>query len=215
MANTGKHVRTANQIEHHAAKLEALMAIKPSVKEIYLFEVGDAAALLSVNPKTLQRKRKERDDILAKGEEPDPLDISSIAYVPPRPTVKYLAQDLEDFLRRLAGATKPRGPSLAKMPGKPAALAVIGFQTWLAAASPVEQWTFSIQQDGRPMDMCAAILSGRLTGKAEQLTIRAFGERVADAASRAFSEGESNEIAAIAMPAKKRAVAHPKLPLRV
>ncbi len=53
------------------------------------------------------------------------------------------------------------------------------------------------------MDMCAAVLSGRLTGKAEQLTIGEFAERVAGAASRALSETESSELAAIATPAKK------------
>lgn len=199
MANTGKYVSTAKQIEHHAEKLAALMAIKPSVKAIYLFEVGDAAALLSVDPKTLQRKRKERDGILAKGEEPDPLDISSIAYVPPRPTVKYLAQDLEDFLRRLAEAAKAPYSAKPKMPGKPAALAVLGFQSWLASASLVDTWSFSIQPDGRPMDLCAAILIGKLTGKAEDLTPREFGDRVADAASRAFHEAESQALAGVSV----------------
>jgi hypothetical protein len=167
------------------------MAIKPSVKALYLFEVGDAAALLSVDPKTLQRKRKERDEILKNGDEPDPLDISSIAYVPPRPTVKYLAQDLEDFLRRLAEATKAPYSAKSKMPGKPAALAVLGFQPWLSIASPIDTWPFSIQPDGRPMDLCAAILTGKLTGKAEHLTIREFGERAADAASMAYQRSEA------------------------
>lgn len=204
MANTGKYVSTAKQIEHHAEKLAALMAIKPSVKAIYTFEVGDAAALLSVDPKTLQRKRKERDAILANGGNPDPLDISSIAYVPPRPSVKYLAQDLEDFLRRLADAAKAPYSAKPKMPAKPSLLAVLGFQSWLASASPLDRWPFSIQADERPMDLCAAILTGKLTGKTEDLTLREFGDRLADAASRAFHENESDEIAAITVAKPKK-----------
>lgn len=202
MANTGKYVSTAKDIEHHAEKIAALLAIKPSVKPLYFFEVGDVAALLNVDAKTLQRKRKERDAILAKKEEPDPLDISSIDYVPPRPTVKYSAQDLEDYLKRLYAATKVRGVSFARQPGTPKAIAVLGFQTWLTSASPFEKWPFSIQPDGRPMDICAAIITGKLTGKAEDLTIREFGERVSDAASLAFHGGESKAIGAIAIAAK-------------
>jgi len=196
MANTGKYVSTAKQIEHHAEKLATLMAMTPSVKALFLFEVADAAAYLSVDPKTLQRKRKERDAILAKGEEPDPLDISSVAYVPPRPAVKYLAQDVEDFLRRLAAATKAPYAGKARMPGKSAVIGVLGFQSWLSVASSIDTWPFSIQPDGRPMDICAATLTGKLTGKAEHLTIRQFGERIADVASRAFHETEYQEMAA-------------------
>lgn len=198
MANTGKHVSTVKKIEQHAEKLATLMAMKPSVKEMFLFEVADAAAYLGVDPKTLQRKRKERDAILAKGEEPDPLDISSVPYVPPRPAVKYLAQDIEDFLRRLAMATKVPYWAKEKMAGKPAALAGLGFQSWLSVASPIDTWPFSIQSDGRPMDLLAATLTNKLTGQTEYLTIRGFGERVADAASRVFHENEDDAIGASA-----------------
>lgn len=106
MANTGKYVSAAKDIESHAAWIAAIMAIKPEVKPHYFFEVGDACALLGVDAKTLQRKRKLRDLLLSKGEDPDPLDLSTIPYVPPRPAVKYSAQDLEDFLKRLYAATK-------------------------------------------------------------------------------------------------------------
>lgn len=126
---------------------------------------------------------------------PDPLDIASIDYVPPRPTVKYSAQDLEDYLKRLYAATKVRGVGMARQPGKPNAAAVLGFQSWLASASPLDKWPFSIQPDGRPMDICAAIITGNLTGTAEDLTIREFGERVADAASRSFHEAEARALA--------------------
>lgn len=91
MANTGKYVSSANDIVEHAAKIAALLEIKPSVKPFVLFEVGDAAALLRVDQKTLQRKRSQRDALLKAGQTPEPLDIASIPYVPASPTVKYPA----------------------------------------------------------------------------------------------------------------------------
>ncbi len=195
MANTGKYVSTAKDIESHAARLAALLAIKPEVKPNYFFEVGDACALLGVDAKTLLRKRNLRDALLKKGEDPDPLDLSSIPYVPPRPSVKYSAQDLEDFFKRLYAVTKSHRAKLLETPGKRQAAAMLGFQTWTVAASPIDTWPFSIQSDGRPMDLCAAIILGKLTGKAELLTLRAFAERAADVAAQTFHEAEAGEIA--------------------
>lgn len=210
MANTGKYVSSADDIKEHAAKLAALFEIKPSVKPHYLFEVGDAAALLKVDEKTLQRKRNQRDALIKAGEEPDPIDIASIPYVRPNPNVKYTAQELEDYLKRVSESSgsrmnMARGPtSLSRAerapPGRAAAVAVLGFQSWLANATPMATWPFSIQSDGRPMDICAAILTGRLTGVAERLTIREFGERAADAAAKAFHDAERLELEII-MPA--------------
>ena len=203
MANTGKYVSAAKDIESHAARIAALMAIKPEVKPHYFFEVGDACALLGVDAKTLQRKRKLRDTLLSNGEDPDPLDLSSVPYVPPRPAVKYSAQDLEDFLKRLYAATKSHKVKLPPSPGKRQAVAALGFQTWMATASPLDAWPFSIQPDGRPMDLCAAIITGKLTGKAESLTLRMFAERVADVASRSFHEAEADEVEMASGPGKK------------
>jgi len=203
MANTGKYVSAAKDIESHAARIAALMAIKPEVKPHYFFEVGDACALLGVDAKTLQRKRKLRDTLLSNGEDPDPLDLSSVPYVPPRPAVKYSAQDLEDFLKRLYAATKSHEVKLPPSPGKRQAVAALGFQTWMATASPLDDWPFSIQPDGRPMDLCAAIITGKLTGKAESMTLRMFAERVADVASRSFHEAEADEVEMASGPGKK------------
>lgn len=203
MANTGKYVSTAKDIESHAARLAALLAIKPEVKPNYFFEVGDACAMLGVDAKTLQRKRKLRDALLKKGEDPDPLDLSSIPYVPANPSVKYSAQHLEDFFKRLYAVTKSHRARLPESPGRRQAVAALGFQSWMAAASPMDTWPFSIQPDGRPMDLCAAIILGKLTGKAELLTLRALAERVASVAARTFHETEADEIAGAAKPGKK------------
>lgn len=192
MANTGKYVSTPKEILEHAAKLEALMSISPLVKSFYFFEAGDVAALLKVDTKTLQRKRSERDAALAAGREIHPLDIASIPYVPPAPTVKYTAQAIEDYLRRLNdGASAPRHE---KGPAFSIGAVFTGFQAWTAIASPIDDWPFSIRADGRPMDICAAILRRELTGQAERLTLRQFSERLADASGKAFQEAEKAEL---------------------
>ena len=103
MANTGKYAHTAVEIQGHAAIVEALFAIKPEIKPTCFFEVGEVCALLRVDAKTLQRKRKQRDALLEKGEDPDPLDISSIPYVPPRPAVTTNRPDSDPSLGREAG----------------------------------------------------------------------------------------------------------------
>lgn len=193
MPNTGKYVSTPQEIQEHAAKIEALMSINPFVKPLFFFEAGDVAALLKVDTKTLQRKRSERDAALAAGRDINPLDIASIPYVPPAPTVKYSAEAIEDYLRRVgAGAATPRAEV---RPAFSQGAVFMGFQAWTAIATPVDDWPFSIRADGRPVDLCAAIVLGELTGDAERLTLRQFSERLADASGRAFQESERDEIA--------------------
>jgi len=46
----------------------------------------------------------------------------------------------------------------------------MGFQAWIATNSPVDEWPFSIRADGRPLDICAAILLGELTGTSAATT---------------------------------------------
>lgn len=70
----------------------------------------------------------------------------------------------------------------------------MGFQAWTAIATPVDEWPFSIRADGRPMDLCAAIALGELTGVAERLTLRQFSERLAHASGQAFQEHERDAL---------------------
>lgn len=44
------------------------------------------------------------------------------------------------------------------------------------------------------MDICVAILTGRLTGVSERLTIHEFGGRAAVASSKAFHDAERSEL---------------------
>lgn len=202
MANTGKHVSSALEIEEHAAKLAALMSIPVAVKPMFFFEVGDVAALLRVDAKTLQRKRDARDKALrlrseaeaagAEWNDPiDPLDIASIPYVPPAPTVKYAASELESYLLRLSEASKPKPPF---NPGFSLPSSIRGFQSWLHLATPLDTWPFSIQANGRPLDLFAAIMAGLLTGEAARLTIQEFGDRLAHASAEAYARDEARQL---------------------
>jgi hypothetical protein len=79
MANTGKYVSTAKDIESHAARLSALLATKSEVKPNYFFEVDDACALLGVDAKTLLRKRKLRDALNTIEAELEKTELAAVA----------------------------------------------------------------------------------------------------------------------------------------
>jgi hypothetical protein len=104
---------------------------------------------------------------------------------------------------------------MARQPGKENSIAVLGFQSWLAPASSLDKWPFSIQPDGRPMDILATTIAGKLTGTAEDLAIREFRQRVADATAFDFHEGETKKIAEVAVVGKKTSPRRKRQPLRV
>ena len=194
MANTGKYVSTPQSIAEHAALLVALSSIPTNEKPIFFFEAGEVAALLRVDTKTLQRKRKERELALISGASISDIDIASIAFVPPAPVARYPASEIEGYLRRLSAASAPseRPFGLPRSDGA----SYMGFQAWMSTASPTDDWAFSTDGAGRPMDITAAIMLGMTTGAAERLTLRQFAERVADCSGAAFQGHERNELAA-------------------
>lgn len=202
MANTGKYVSTPQSIAEHAALLVALSSIPTSEKSIFFFEAGEVAALLRVDTKTLQRKRKERELALTSGASISDIDIASIAYVPPAPVVRYPASEVEAYLRRLsaASAASARPFGLTRSEGA----FYMGFQAWMSTASPTDDWAFSIDGAGRPMDITAAIILGMTTGTAERLTLRQFAERVADCSGAEFQGQERAELAAYLDRPKKK-----------
>ena len=69
-----------------------------------------------------------------------------------------------------------------------------GFSTFMQTATAADTWPFSIQKDGRPMDLYAAILDDKLTGEAERLNLREFSTRLADAASQAYADEEAKAL---------------------
>lgn len=195
------HTRTPSDILKGTALLAALRAKPEDQKMASAFSVAEASLILGESQKALHRARAARDEELAKkpaDRRPiDPLSLESIACVPVSKKFKYPASEIEDYLARFeeAVAGKRRLVRSAMPP-------ILGFQSWLATVTPIETWPFSIQRDGRPMDMCAAIAAGKLTGKAEALTLRAFSERVADASAKAFHLAEARELDRVARKGK-------------
>ncbi|MQA20937.1 MULTISPECIES: hypothetical protein [Rugamonas] len=179
--------------------LAALREKPADQKMAAAFSVAEASLILGETQKALHRARAARDEELAKkptDRRPiDPLSLESIACVQVSKKFKYPASEIEDYLARFeeAVAGKKRLVRSAMPP-------ILGFQSWMATASPVETWPFSIQRGGRPMDMCAAIIAGKLTGKAEDLTLREFSERLADASARAFHLAQARALDRVARP---------------
>lgn len=111
------------------------------------------------------------------------------------PVTYFAAHALEHLRARFDAAEGRLGaapPSVAR-----------GFQTWLQEATAIETWPFTIRPDGRPIDMLGALENGQLTGKAERLTPREFGDRMAQAASEAFHRNEAKALEAEASTAAK------------
>ena len=67
-------------------------------------------------------------------------------------------------------------------------------QKFLTSAMPEDTWPFSIQADGTPICMFEAIERGLVTGEAQRLTIRQYGEQLAQAAGERKSSTEVNAL---------------------
>lgn len=184
-------IRSAKELAQGAALIAALQAMPELVKEQKLFTVAEVAAILDEDPKQIHRAREKVESGPKEDDEPiSETDLESIPFVKVGLKYKYPAPGIEQYLNdRMAAFNKTKKKIQGMMRGS-----TLGFQTWLAEASPLEKWPFSIQADGRPMDMCAAIILGKTTGDAESLTIREFGTRAADAALRAFHDAEAEAV---------------------
>lgn len=97
------------------------------------------------------------------------------------------------------GSAKGKAPTggKAQIGGKaiPTASTMRGFQSWLSYGDAASTWPFCIQPDGRPLDMCEALVTDRLTEDACRLTIGEFATTLADAVSKAHTRNERDELA--------------------
>lgn len=191
-----------------------LVAMSDDALKITRLSDPEAAAYLGVGHSTLAHKRSEQAALPEK--QRDPGSIGSIQNFP-GPPVAYRLYDLLKF--RLAeepgsGVVKPRSeqakekaaatfkanaPKRAKEDQERRTAAVNstyrGFSAFMQAATGADTWPFSIQSDGRPLDLYSAILDSKLTGNAERLNLQEFANRLAYAASNTHSDQEADEIA--------------------
>lgn len=212
MPNLVKYTDDIERMKAQIAMRALLRSIPDEEKMSYEVSVASTCVLLQCDPSTLYEARRKRTDWEKKKNPIPPLDLASIPFIKKKQPV-YTAFDLLAFIDKTARARGLKLEDQAKLSKYRGAVgAVLGFQTWLGDAGPQEQWPFVIQKDGRPRDLIAAQLAGEGGEDFEWLTIREFGDRCADAASREASAEEAQSIAVAAREPKKSANAKGVMP---
>lgn len=194
MANEGKRAPQATTAERTRIA-EWVSSTSDAVAAWTPMTVDEVCTILDKSPKTLQRARVARD-ALKKGEEADGTSLASIPYIPPGPdglSYSYRMSDIKAFWRRRITAAQA-AVEAEPIPVVQGIGTTRGFASFMASALSTNTWPFSIQADGRPMDMFLAMELGLLTGNAERLTLRGFGDRLSDAASAGFHRSEADEL---------------------
>ena len=162
-------------------------------------------------PKTLETDRRQQREVIEamkkdKTKKMDLLHPMSLVYLPAtgkEREVRYTAYDLHRYLaRRFKSANR----SFLKRGGSPMDPELRGFQSWLSYADAADTWPFCIQADGRPLDMCEAIATGRLTEDSMRLNIHEFSDQIANAVSKSYSKEEAPKIAKAAKKGRAKKV---------
>lgn len=196
MANTGKSEPTIAERNERLALVRSLASLRPEEQRALLLTPGEVAAMTIRSVKTLEKDRNQRKAAMESGAPPDPLLPTSLPFAKPvgGREVRYTAYDVLAYLNRLSESVDRAGVSNAAPVAQSTTMR--GFQSWLAQATPLQTWPFSIRSDGRPIDMAEALATGQTTGSAERLNVREFGARLADASSAAFHSSEEDAIRA-------------------
>jgi hypothetical protein len=190
---------------------------------------AEAAAFLGVAHSTLAHARS--DQAALPEEQRDPNCIGSIPIIS-GPPVKYRLYELVKFklaqepfsgvirnrseeAKKKTAATKKTnvGEHVKRSQNREekhkdlrAAFANLthrGFSAFMQSATGADTWPFSIQPDGRPLDLYSAILDGKLSGDAERLNLHEFAGRLVLAASLAHSDSEVDALEAVALQPEK------------
>jgi hypothetical protein len=192
MANTGKSEMTALEKKEYDALVERLSRMKSAQRKLTMLSAIEASVLLRISIGTLDRARSKRRALLQAGQ---PIDPDSHAAIPCcRPgddgPARYFAQDVAKFLKRSRNASKalkaPKGSETISTD-----IQLDGIRCWMTTASAVDTWPFSIQLDGRPIDLMDALSLGQLTGEACRLTLRDFATQLALTAAKEFHAAEA------------------------
>lgn len=201
-----------------------LLAMSDDALKITRLNERESATFMGKGQSTLAHERSSQAALPA--DQRDPRSIGCIPYIPGA-AVEYRLYDLLEHVKNeepVSGVVKPRSEKAKEMAAatikanaakrskldqerRAAALntAHRGFGAFMQTATGADTWAFSIQNDGRPMDLYGAILDNKLTGHAERLNLREFADRLADAASQAGSNQEADEIGAgIRIPKKSK-----------
>lgn len=216
MPNEGKR-QFAMSDEEREAKVVVWSSYSDVVLKRIRLQSEEAAAFLGVSERTMQDERTAAKHAVDNELPVDPEEIRSI---PCRGTgtILYTAFHLLEYLDRTtfkvgAGRRMPdhlKGTGAKSQKKEPAdhwvqALTVNArkFMGWMQTADAVSTWPFSIQKDGRPLDLHTAMVEDKLTGKAERLNLREFSDKLACVANAENSSQEGKELGDETPQAKK------------
>jgi hypothetical protein len=189
MANTGKSEMTTLEKKEYDDLVERLSRMTSAQRKFTMLSAIEASVLLKISIGTLDRARSERRDLLQACKPIDPASYAAIPCCRPGDNgpAQYFAQDVAKYLKRLRNASKASGML-------PSAIQLDGIRCWMSTASAVDTWPFSIQPDGRPIDLMDALSHGQLTGDARRLTLRDFATQLALTAAAEFHATEAAAI---------------------
>lgn len=193
-----KTMSSAAQKREQTRVVKKLASMSEKEERLHPLTIQEVSALFDRSAKTLEKDRAEQRAAFEAGTPIPPHHPAALKFDQAKdggPVTYFAAHALEHLKARFDAAEGRLGAAPAS--------AARGFQTWLQEATAIETWPFTIRQDGRPVDMIDAMETGRLTGRAERLTPREFGDRMAQAASEAFHRDEANALEAEASPAAK------------
>ena len=190
MANTGKSELPPAAKAEYRHLVRSLTALSADERQFFMLSPNETAALLNVSIGTLDRARLKRRQATEQGLAISPTSLASLPFSQPEKegNVRYFLKHAFEYLKRLIKAAEMDEPAASVDSG------MTGVQRWMAIASPSDTWPFSIQPDGRPMDLMTAVSEKCLSDNAERLTLREFGSRLADAAAASYARDEGKEI---------------------
>lgn len=192
MPVTGKKMPSALEFAERMSIIESATQLGEAGRSIVRVSTTVLAAILDREPRAIEQDRKKLRDARELKLPVDPLHPCSIPFGEPTAEgreIEYYLSDVIEFLQRRSASV-----DRSHLPGHDPVSVIIlprGIHRWMSEASPAETWGFSIQPDGRPMDLSQAIATSNLTENAERLTLREFGTRLADASSASFHDSEA------------------------
>lgn len=215
----GKDFMTS--LVERATQNQTLLSMSEDAQKITRMSDPEAAAFIGKSHSTLAHARSEQS---ALGEsDRDLASCGCIPHIPGQP-IQYRLYDLLIYKANegaVTGVSKSRSLEAKKKTavtvdanaqkrelkekasGEAAKNASYrGLSAFMQTATAADTWPFSMQKDGRPMDLYAAILDGKLTGQAERLNLREFANRLADAANKSYSDEGAKGIDSDTPPAR-------------
>jgi hypothetical protein len=203
----------AKTVSERIAMARMVRETPPHVAQSTTFTIDETGDLLGCTERTMYRYKQIRDKTSDKSVL-SPLSISSMEWEPgptdnSNKSVVYRLSEIQRLqLARIAhyqGQVEEIDPDrVLETQLKIDDIEFGVVRQFLTTAMPEDTWPFSIQADGTPICMFEAIERGLLTGESQRLTIRQYGERLAQAAGQREASTEAKAIGTAArMPVDK------------